>query len=61
MALNVIAHSLGCEDGACPTFFQDSETGDVEVRGYDPANPAVERDVRIPAAEWAFLLAQLPR
>lgn len=61
MALNVIAHSSGCEDGACPTFLQDSETGDVLVRGYDPDNPSVERDVRIPAPEWAFLVAQLPR
>ena len=61
MALTVIAHSVGCEDGACPTFFQDTETGDVLVRGYHPDDPSVERDIRIPAAEWAFLTAQLPK
>ncbi len=61
MALIVIAHSVGCEDGACPTFFQDTDTGDVLVRGYDPKDLSVERDIRIPAAEWAFLVAQLPK
>jgi hypothetical protein len=61
MALEVIAHSSGCEDGTCPTFFQDPNTGDVVVRGYDLADPAIEHDVRIPAADWAFLVAQLPR
>jgi hypothetical protein len=58
MALEVIAHSSGCEDGACPTFFRDTETGDVLVRGYVGSTGA-EADVRIPAAEWAFLTAQL--
>lgn len=61
MALTVIAHSSGCEDGSCPTFFLDSKTGDVVVRGYDLNLTGVEHDVRIPASEWAFLVAQLPR
>jgi len=61
MALTVLAHSPGCHDGSCSTFFIDEATGDVHVRGYDPANPTRERDVVIPASDWAFLLAQLPR
>ena len=61
MSLTVFAHSSGCEDGACPTFFRDSETGDVVVRGYDVTDPSTERDIRIPASDWAFLVAQLPR
>lgn len=57
MPLEVIAHSSGCEDGACPTIFRDTATGDVLVRGYLPDGS--ETDVRIPAAEWTFLTAQL--
>lgn len=60
MALNVLASS-SCDDGDCPTFFVDDATGDVTVRGYDPADPTVELDVRIPAPTWAHLVAQLPR
>ena len=60
MALEVIASSA-CDDGDCPTFFIDRPTGDVTVRGYDPADPTVELDVVIPAATWAHLVAQLPR
>lgn len=59
MPLEVIAHSSGCEDGACPTFFRDTDTGDVVVRGYTDAGCTTEQDVRIPAAEWTFLTAQL--
>jgi hypothetical protein len=33
----------------------------VVVRGFDLADPAIEHDVRIPAADWAFLIAQLSR
>lgn len=57
MPLEVIAHSLGCEDGSCPTFFRDAATGDTLVRGYLP--DGTETDVRIPAAQWSFLIAQL--
>jgi hypothetical protein len=60
MALEVIAHSSGCEDGTCPTFFRDTETGDVIVRGYVGSGTEQEADVRIPATEWAFLQRQLP-
>jgi hypothetical protein len=47
----VLADS-GCPDGTCPTFLIDEDTGDVYVRGYDPNDPAGQRelDVRIPAA-----------
>jgi hypothetical protein len=60
MELEVLASS-GCEDGDCPTFFVDPGNGDVTVRGYDPADPTVELDVRIPSATWAHLVAQLAR
>jgi hypothetical protein len=61
MALEVIAHSPGCEGGSCPTIWRDTTTGDVRVRGTDPIDPTRERDVDIPAQVWAFLLTQLPR
>jgi hypothetical protein len=53
----------GCPDGTCPTFLIDEDTGDVYVRGYDPNDPAGQRelDVRIPAARWATLMANLGR
>jgi hypothetical protein len=62
MALAVLADS-GCSDGTCPTFFIDEPTGDVYVRGYDPHDPTGRReiDVRIPAAKWAVLIANLHR
>jgi hypothetical protein len=50
-----------CDGGDCPTFFIDTQTGDVRVRGYDPADPHVERDVDIPAAAWTRLVSRLPR
>lgn len=59
MSWTVLAHSRGCENGNCPTFFTDPETGDTHVRGYLP--DGTEADVRIPATEWAYLVAQLPR
>lgn len=59
MPWTVLAHSQGCENGNCPTFFTDSGTGDVYVRGYLP--DGTETDVRIPSTEWAYLVAQLPR
>ena len=46
-----------CEDGNCPTMWQDTVTGDVVVRGYLPDGS--ETDVRIPSADWAKLRAQL--
>lgn len=61
MARKVIAHSAGCNDGSCPTIWQDTETGDVLIRGYTSPDSSVEADVRIPASDWAYLLAQLPR
>lgn len=62
MELTVLAGS-DCWDGNCPTFFTDASSGDVVVRGYDPSDPTgkKELDVRIPAANWALLVAQLPR
>lgn len=51
----------GCTDGSCPTFFVNPATGDVKVRGYHPDNPTTERDVVIPAAQWAALIAKLGR
>lgn len=59
MALDVIAHLPGCEGGNCSTFWRDSDTGDVRVRGIDPDDPTRERDVVIPAADWALLRLQL--
>ncbi len=60
MALVVLADS-GCPDGTCPTFLIDEATGDVFVRGYDPDDPLGRRelDVRIPAARWATLMANM--
>jgi hypothetical protein len=55
--LEVIATS--CDDGSCPTFLRDPETGDVWVQGYLPDGS--ETRVRIPPAAWGRLLAQLPR
>jgi hypothetical protein len=57
--LTVFAHSRDCQDGKCPTFLRDDATGDVWVRGYLPDGS--EADVCIPAAEWTFLVSQLPR
>jgi hypothetical protein len=59
MAQRVIAHLQDCEDGKCPTIFRDDVTGDVTVRGALP--DGTEADVRIGAADWAYLAAQLPR
>jgi hypothetical protein len=55
--LKVIADS--CEDGNCPTFFEDTDTGDVWVQGYLP--DGTETRVRIPRAAWNRLQSQLPR
>ena len=52
--------STSCEGGDCPTFFINRKTGTVRVRGADPEDPERERDVDIPAAAWATLLARLP-
>lgn len=60
MTIIVLANS-DCPDGDCPTFFVDDDSGDVIVRGYDPADLDRELDVRIPAASWAHLVGQLPR
>lgn len=60
MTFRVLADS-GCTDGTCPTVWLDETTGDVVVRGYDEADPTVERDVRIPAviaAKWRGQLLQ---
>lgn len=56
--LKVIAHLPHCEDGNCPTVFEDDVTGDAVFRGLDTAT-GIERDVRIPAADWAILRTQL--
>lgn len=60
--LKVIAHLPSCEDGNCSTVFEDDETGDAVIRGKHPRPRwwrRAERDVRIPAAEWAILRTQL--
>lgn len=59
MTYRLLADS-GCTDGTCPTFFIHPETGDVKVRGYDPAT-GEERDVIIPAAKWAVLMQNVSR
>ncbi|OZM82627.1 hypothetical protein [Pseudonocardia sp. MH-G8] len=59
MAFQVLAE--GCDGGDCPTFFIDPGTGVVRVRGYDPNDSTRELDVDIPPAQWARLVAQLPR
>lgn len=60
MAYRLLADD-GCTDGNCPRFEIDDVTADVIVRGYDPDDPTRELDVRIPAASWTHLVAQLPR
>jgi hypothetical protein len=63
MAYREIANG-GCSGGTCPTFWQDDETGDVKVRGYEPGHvgdPARELDVVIPAVTWRHMVPQLPR
>lgn len=59
MPFEVFASS--CDGGDCPTFFIDRSRGVVRVRGTDPDDPSRERDVEIPPAAWARLVAQLPR
>jgi hypothetical protein len=61
MTNRLLSHS-GCNDGSCPTFLVDDVTGNVTVRGYDPADPTqtAEIDVVIPPARWAALMANLP-
>ena len=62
----VLASST-CQDGDCPTFWQDDETGTVTVRGYSTRRRPLARllrrrtedDVTIPPAVWAHLVAQL--
>lgn len=54
-----------CDDGPCPTFYVDDETGDVLVQGYlTDATPPTglpngEGVVRIDKAAWAKLLSRL--
>lgn len=62
MALRKIASS--CDDGDCPTLYQDDSTGDFVVQGYltdqAPAGlPRGEGVLRIPAADLLRLVAQL--
>jgi hypothetical protein len=64
MALRKIAET--CDDGDCPTVYEDDLTGDVLVQGYvttsqRPATPIGEDVVRIPAADWRKLMTQLSR
>lgn len=59
MAWTVMATS--CDDGDCPTFFVDEDTGAVRVRGYDPQDPSRELDVEIPAQAWARLMRETSR
>ena len=52
-----------CDGGPCPTFWLE-ENGDVDVQGYvttfDRPVPDGEGIVRIDAAAWGRLLADLP-
>jgi hypothetical protein len=59
MTYRLLADS-GCNDGTCPTFFIDDETGDVKVRGSGP-DGVTEIDVTIPAAKWAVLMTNVGR
>lgn len=59
MTMQVLA-AISCNDGNCPTFWIDRAAGIVRIRGYDPADPSVERDVDIPITAWETLTAQLP-
>ena len=47
-----------CRDGNCPTIWRHRTTGAVRVRGVDPAT-GQEKDVDIPPAAWAAILADL--
>lgn len=56
-----------CNDGPCPTLYIDDATGDVLVQGYlttdkAPAEvPAGEGLLKIDAAAWQKLVAQIAR
>ena len=56
--LEVIAEIGECRNGNCCTVWR-LPAGGVRVRGKDPQNPNQERDVDIPAADWAALAPQL--
>ncbi|MGI8814131.1 MAG: hypothetical protein ACR2G2_02230 [Pseudonocardia sp.] len=62
MAFRIIADS--CPDGPCPRFVLDEVSGDVFVQGYltdeQPVSlPTGEGFLRIPAAAWRDMFAQL--
>jgi hypothetical protein len=52
-----------CENGPCPTFYIDDETGNVRVQGNRTtahvAMPDHEDMIEIPAAAWRKLLSQV--
>ncbi len=52
----VVAHANGCNDGTCPTIWED---GAGRAAGADPADPSREVDIEIDAPTWAVLKAQL--
>ena len=54
----VVAHPNGCNDGTCPTIWEDG-AGRARIRGADPADPSREVDIEIDAPTWAVLKAQL--
>jgi hypothetical protein len=53
--LEVIATS--CDEGNCPTFSRDTETGEAVIRGYLP--DGTETDVRQPWEAFLRLVAQV--
>ncbi len=59
MTYRLLADS-GCHDGTCPTFYVDTETGTVLVRGYGP-DGVTEIDVTIPQDRWTVLMSNLAR
>ncbi len=59
-----IMRAVSCEDGNCPTFRQDADTGDWEIQGHNTDQgdaPAGESRVRIPDSAFRELIAQVQR
>lgn len=57
MAMRLLA--TDCLDGDCPSIWEDTDTGDVIVRGPRSDDASVEVDVRYPRDQWDRFMRQL--